>query len=130
VVPAACGDDAAGADDASHLADGDLGVCEEAHDELGERGVEGGGRPWQLLGRSLPHLRAGKALGAGEGESRGWIDRRHPLGAHATRKLAGQGARPTADVEHALAGLDLGEVRKKRRQPPRVAAHVGVVVVG
>src|SRR4029453_9270901 len=55
------------------------------------------------------------------------VDAGDLLGADAPGELLGQDARAAPDVEHALPGLDAGEVGEHGRKTARVAAHEAVV---
>ena len=117
--------DAARADDAPHLGDARRRVVHERDDELRERGVEALVRPRQVLGRRLVHGDVGQPLAQRRDERRrrvGGGDLRA-----AAHELGGQRARAGADVEHAHAPADAGEVGEQRREPHRVAAHEVVV---
>ena len=124
-VPHADGDDAAWADDAAHLGDTGRRVVHERDDELRERGVERLVRPRELLGRRRLHVDAGQAALERRDE------RRRGIGGGGVRaapdELGRQRTGARADVEHALARLDAGEVGEDRREPDGVAAHEVVV---
>ena len=125
-VPHADRDDAARPDDAAHLGDAGRRVVHEVDHELRERGVERPVRPRKLLGAAPPARRRREAGCSQRGD-----ERRRRIGGGDVRaapgELGGQRAGARADVEHALARRDAGEVGEDRREPHRVPAHEVVV---
>ena len=106
-----------------------VGIAHEREHELRERGVERPVLPGQVLGGAHAHVGAGMALAAGGGELRRRVDRGHVLGPGARDELAGEPARPAADVQdpHPGDGRSVGQLDGQRG---RVAAHEAVVVLG
>ena len=58
------------------------------------------------------------------------IDRRDGCRFEASNEFRRQRPRTAADVEHPLAGRNLGKVHERRRKPNGIPAHEAVVSVG
>jgi hypothetical protein len=80
------------------------------HDELRERGIEHPVGKRQVLRRADVGVDAGVPIAECGHELLGGIDRGDRRGAEPLDELAGQGTWPRADVDHALACFDAGEV--------------------
>ena len=111
-VPDARRDDAAGLDDAAHLAQTGDGIGHEVHDQLRQCSVERVARQRQPFGVGAMHLDARVSLADGCDERLGRIDRDDRVIAEPLDELGGEGPRTTADVEDPLAGAHAGEARE------------------
>ena len=105
VVPDAGRDHAAGLGDARHLAQPGDRVGHEVHDELRERGVEGGVAERQLLGRRLRGLDVREALARAPRRTSPTGRRRRPLAAPSAGDELGRSARRARCRRRARAGL-------------------------
>ena len=130
VIPDARRQDAVLAGDAGHLAEPGDWIRHEVDDELGQSRVELAIAERELLGGREPNLDAWMALLRRRDERLRRIDRGNVDRPQAADELSGERAGPAADVEHPLAGSDLGEVGELRRERHRVPTHEPVVGVG
>ena len=87
--------------------------------ELRERCVEGVVVEGQVLRGGEPHVHTGVSLAGRFDERLRRIGGRHRVRAKPPDQLGRQRTRPAADVDHALAALDAGEVGELRRQPAK-----------
>ena len=92
-----------------------------SNERVGERQLLGEGLLDPDLRQPLPHR---------ADERRRRVDRGDRTGAEPAHELGRQRAGAAADVEHALAVADAGEVGELRRERHRVAAHEAVVGIG
>lgn len=130
MIPDTGGDDPAGPRDTRHLGQPRDRICHEVHDELRERGINGGVRERQMLGTGPAHVDA-RIARRGRGDERlRRVHGRHGLGSDASDQLGRERPRPTADVEHSLAGMDRSEIGQLRGEQDRVPAHEAVVRIG
>ena len=113
VIPHAGRDHAAVARHARHLAEPGDGVRHEVHDELREGGVERAVVERQVLRRGALDVDLGVALACRRDEGRRGIDGRHVIRSEAADQFCRERAGTTADVEHALARLDAGQIREE-----------------
>ena len=116
VIPHARRYHAAGACNARHLPQPCDRVGHEVDDELRKRGFELTVPERQLLGRGTSNVDSGMALSRRRDERLRRVDRRHLARSDARGELGGKGARPTADVQHALPGFDPCDVGELRAQ--------------
>ena len=117
VVPNARDDDPARAGDSRHLTQAADGIRHEMHNELREGNVELGIGKGQLLRGGTSDVDAGVTLTGGHHKCLRGVDGRHRLGGESRYELAGQGARPTTDIERSLPWLDAPEVGEQWRKP-------------
>ena len=96
-------------------------------DELCERRVEGVVVEGQVLRGGEPHVHTGVSLARRFDERLRRIGGRHRVRAKPPDQLGRQRTRPAADVDHALAALDAGEVGELRGQLHGKPAHEAVV---
>ena len=96
--------------------------------ELGERGIEGPVRERKRFGGRLADVDAGNCAPERPPRRAPRGRRRTPrVSAHAGHELGRERARPATDIEHPLAGPDIGEVSERRREQARVPAHEVVI---
>ena len=112
VIPDARRQDAVLAGDAGHFAEPGDWIRHEVDDELGQSRVELAIAERELLGGREPNLDAWMALFRRRDERLRRIDRGNVDRPKAADQLGGERAGTAADVEHPLAGRDLGEVER------------------
>ena len=105
VIPDAGGDHAVVACHSRHLAQTRDGIRHEVDDELRERCVEGSVGEGQMLGRCPLHGDTRVTLARRVDERLRGIHGRHRGRAEQLDQVCGERARPTADVDHALAAV-------------------------
>ena len=98
-------------------------------DELGQGCIELVVGERQSLGRCMFDPNTRMALSSGDDERLRGIDGRDAVCAEPTDQLRGERAGPAADVEHALAGDHVGEVREQGSERNGIPAHEAVVRV-
>ena len=127
VVPDARSHDAVLARDTCHLAEPADRVTHEVDDELRERRVERRVGEREALRGRLLHADARMTLARRLDERLRRVDGRDGLRSDPAHELTGQGAGPTADVEHVLRRADAGVIRKEGRERDGIAAHEAVI---
>ena len=130
MVPHACCDHTTVARDARHLGQSAYRIVHEVDDELRQGRVELVVSEGQLFRGCDAYVNTGMALACGRDELLRRIDRRDGRRFETSNEFRRQRPRTAADVEHPLAGRDLGKVRKRRRKPNGIPAHEAVVSVG
>ncbi len=116
--------------DPAHLPNTCDGVGHVMDDQLGQGEIEQVVVEGQALSRGFSHGDARESLPRCRDERRRRVDSRHRLSAEPVDEHAGEGTRPTADLDGRLVAGHTGEVGEDRRQQRRVTTHESVVGVG
>ena len=123
VVPDAGCDHAAGPGDPAHLPQARDRVGHEMHDQLGQRGVEGGIAERQPFGGGVPDVHIGQPLARRGYERRGRFHRAHRVRADPLHQFGGQRAGSASYVEQPLAAAGPGQVGELCRERLGVPPH-------